>query len=238
VLDWMREQGERPDFCVVGEPTSSAQLGDTIKIGRRGSLNAKLTVTGVEGHVAYPHLADNPIPALLAILDRFVARRFGDASAQFDATNLEVVTIDVGNTATNVIPAAAKATVNIRFNTTHSGASLSAWLREEAAAAMQGRKARAELDIAISGEPFLTEAGPLSALMVRAVREITGRTPDLSTTGGTSDARFIAKMCPVAEFGLVNQTMHKADERVAVADLEQLAAVYHRMLTLALRAAA
>jgi succinyl-diaminopimelate desuccinylase len=235
VLDWMREHGERPDFCVVGEPTSSAHFGDTIKIGRRGSLNAKLVVTGVEGHVAYPHLADNPIPALMAILTRFLARRFGDASAQFDATNLEVVTIDVGNTATNVIPAQARATVNIRFNTAHSGASLSAWLREEVAAAMQGRMSRAEMDIAISGEPFLTQAGPLSALMVQAVQEVTGRTPDLSTTGGTSDARFIAKMCPVAEFGLVNQTMHKADERVAVSDLEQLATVYHRMLSLALR---
>jgi succinyl-diaminopimelate desuccinylase len=233
VLDWMREKGERPDFCVVGEPSSSAVLGDMIKIGRRGSMNGRLTVTGTEGHVAYPHLADNPIPALIAIVSRITARRFDDASAQFDATNLEVVSIDVGNPATNVIPREARANFNIRFNTAHSGASLSEWLRGEVAAAMQGRTSSASLDISISGEPFLTQAGRLSDLMVRAVRETTGQTPVLSTTGGTSDARFIARLCPVAEFGLVNQTMHKTDERVAVADLETLTAVYLRMLQLA-----
>ena len=238
ILDWMREKGERPDFCVVGEPSSSATLGDTIKIGRRGSLNGRLTVTGVEGHVAYPHLADNPIPALIAILSRLTARRFDDASAQFDATNLEIVSIDVGNPATNVIPREARANFNIRFNTAHSGASLSDWLRAETTAAMEGRRSAAALDIAISGEPFLTQAGPFSDLMVRAVRETTGQTPVLSTTGGTSDARFIARLCPVAEFGLVNQTMHKTDERVAVADLETLTAVYLRMLQLAFQGAA
>lgn len=237
VLDWMRERGERPDFCVVGEPSSSAVLGDMVKIGRRGSLNGRLTVTGVEGHVAYPHLADNPIPALIAILSRLTARRFEDSSAQFDATNLEVVSIDVGNTASNVIPREARASFNIRFNTTHTGASLSDWLRGDVAAAMTGRKATARLDISISGEPFLTQAGPFSDLVVRAVRDVTGRSPVLSTTGGTSDARFIAGMCPVAEFGLVNQTMHKTDERVAVADLEQLTAIYGRMLHLAFEGA-
>lgn len=238
VLDWMREKGEKPDFCIVGEPSSSAALGDTIKIGRRGSLNGRLTVTGIEGHVAYPHLADNPIPALIAIVSRLTARRFDDASAQFDATNLEVVSIDVGNPATNVIPREARANFNIRFNTAHSGASLTEWLRGEVAAAMEGRKSRAQLDIAISGEPFLTQAGAFSELAVRAVRDVTGRTPDLSTTGGTSDARFIAKLCPVAEFGLVNQTMHKTDERVAVADLKTLTAVYRRMLELSFGRAA
>jgi succinyl-diaminopimelate desuccinylase len=238
VLDWMHEHGERPDFCVVGEPSSSAVLGDMIKIGRRGSLNGRLTVTGVEGHVAYPHLADNPIPALIAILSRLTARQFADSNAQFDATNLEVVSVDVGNPATNVIPREARANFNIRFNTNHSGASLSNWLRSEVETAMQGRRSKAQLDISISGEPFLTQAGPFSDLMVRAVREVTGRTPVLSTTGGTSDARFIARMCPVAEFGLVNQTMHKTDERVAVKDLEQLSAVYRRMLSLAFEGAA
>lgn len=238
VLDWMREKGEKPDFCIVGEPSSSAALGDTIKIGRRGSLNGRLTVTGIEGHVAYPHLADNPIPSLIVILSRLTARRFDDASAQFDATNLEVVSIDVGNPATNVIPREARANFNIRFNTAHSGASLSEWLRREVAAAMEGRKSRAQLDIAVSGEPFLTQAGTFTELAVRAVRDVTGRTPDLSTTGGTSDARFIAKLCPVAEFGLVNQTMHKTDERVAVADLEALTAVYRRMLELSFGRAA
>jgi succinyl-diaminopimelate desuccinylase len=233
VLEWMRQHGEKPDFCVVGEPSSNAVLGDMVKIGRRGSLNGRLTVTGVEGHVAYPHLADNPIPALISILSRITARRFDDSSAQFDATNLEVVSVDVGNPATNVIPREARANFNIRFNTAHSGASLSEWLRGEVATAMQGRKSSAHLDFSVSGEPFLTQAGAFSDLMVRAVREVTGQTPVLSTTGGTSDARFIAKMCPVAEFGLVNQTMHKTDERVAVADLERLTAVYRRMLELA-----
>lgn len=238
VLDWMHEHGERPDFCVVGEPSSSAVLGDMIKIGRRGSLNGRLTVTGVEGHVAYPHLADNPIPALIAILSRLTARQFADSNAQFDATNLEVVSVDVGNPATNVIPREARANFNIRFNTNHSGASLSNWLQSEVETAMQGRRSKVQLDISISGEPFLTQAGPFSDLMVRAVREVTGRTPVLSTTGGTSDARFIARMCPVAEFGLVNQTMHKTDERVAVKDLEQLSTVYRRMLSLAFEGAA
>lgn len=238
VLDWMREHGEQPDFCVVGEPSSSAALGDMVKIGRRGSLNGRLTVTGVEGHVAYPHLADNPIPALIAILSRLTARRFNDASAQFDASNLEVVSVDVGNPATNVIPREARANFNIRFNTAHSGASLSDWLRSEVAVAMQGRTSVAQLDISVSGEPFLTQAGAFSDLVVRAVRDVTGRTPVLSTTGGTSDARFIARMCPVAEFGLVNQTMHKTDERVAVADLQQLTAIYRRMLHLAFEGAA
>jgi succinyl-diaminopimelate desuccinylase len=237
VLDWLRDHGERPDFCIVGEPSSSARLGDMVKIGRRGSLNGRLTVTGVEGHVAYPHLAENPIPALIAIVSRLTERRFDDANTNFDATNLEVVTIDVGNPATNVIPREARATFNIRFNTAHSGASLSDWLHHHVAAAMAGRKSTAHLDISISGEPFLTQQGPFSDLVVRAVRDVTGLTPVLSTTGGTSDARFIAKICPVAEFGLVNQTMHKTDERVATSDLLQLTAVYRRMLALAFEAA-
>lgn len=238
VLAWMREQGETPDFCIVGEPTSSTLLGDTIKIGRRGSLNGRLTVTGVEGHVAYPHLADNPIPALIAILSRLTARRFDDANAQFDASNLEIVSIDVGNPATNVIPKHARATFNIRFNTAQSGASLANWLRAEVTTAMAGRKSDAHLDISVSGEPFLTAPGKLSQLMAQAVRDITGLSPALSTTGGTSDARFIAQMCPVAEFGLVNETMHKTDERVATADLKRLTAIYHRMLALAFARAA
>jgi succinyl-diaminopimelate desuccinylase len=233
VLDWMRERGERPDFCVVGEPSSSARLGDMIKIGRRGSLTGRLTVTGVQGHVAYPQRADNPIPALIAALARVAGRRFDDATADFDASNLEITTVDVGNPANNVIPAEARAVFNIRFNTQQTSQGLSDWLQGEVRAAMAGRTAHARLDISVSGEPFLTKPGPLTKLMAQAIREVTGVEPALSTTGGTSDARFITRLCPVAEFGLVGQTMHKADERVAAADIDALTRVYRRMLQLA-----
>jgi succinyl-diaminopimelate desuccinylase len=230
ILQWMAERQIRPDFCVVGEPTSQSILGDTIKIGRRGSLNGRIAITGAEGHVAYPHLAHNPIPILLAILNRLLARRFDDKCAQFDASNLEVVSIDVGNTATNVIPGQAKATFNIRFNTAHSGQGLCEWIRREAAAAAAGQNIKIDLDLAVSGEPFLTEPGVWTDMMREAIRAVTGRTPVLSTTGGTSDARFISRYFPVAEFGLVGHTMHKPNECVSIAELEQLSAIYSAML--------
>ncbi|HAH11444.1 MAG TPA: succinyl-diaminopimelate desuccinylase [Alphaproteobacteria bacterium] len=230
VLEWMQARGEVPTFCLVGEPTSESVLGDMIKIGRRGSLTGRLTVRGVEGHVAYPHRAQNPIPGLVSILQRLTAHRFGDANAQFDATNLEVVTVDVGNRATNVIPAEARATFNIRFNPTQTGDGLSQWLRAEVARGMDGHAGQAELTLNVGGEPFLTEPSALSHIVADAIQQVTGRTPVFSTTGGTSDARYISKVCPVAEFGLVGLTMHKTDERVSLADLAQLQAVYAGVL--------
>jgi succinyl-diaminopimelate desuccinylase len=227
-LERLAGDGEAIDFCVVGEPTNPRKLGEMVKHGRRGSLTGRLAVHGVQGHVAYPHLADNPIPRLIRTLSALTQAKLDDGDADFQPSNLEVVTIDVGNPATNVIPARAEATFNIRFSPKHSGASLTEWLRQVCAATA----GRHELAVAVSGEPFLTRPGPLTELLVRAIREETGLTPELSTTGGTSDARFIARVCPVAEFGLVGQTMHKADERAAVADLEALARIYRRLLDL------
>ncbi len=228
VLERLEQDGEAIDCCVVGEPTNPGKLGEMVKHGRRGSLTGRLAVLGAQGHVAYPHLADNPIPRLVRTLAALTEARLDDGDAEFQPSNLEVVTIDVGTPATNVIPARAEAVFNIRFSPKHSGASLSAWLRE-ACAAQAGRH---ELAIEIGGEPFLTGPGRLTALLAQAIQEETGLTPELSTTGGTSDARFIARRCPVAEFGLVGQTMHKADERAAVADLEALARIYRRLLDL------
>ena len=226
VLAWMRQQGEVIDHCLVGEPTNPEALGEMIKHGRRGSLNGRLTVPGVQGHVAYPHLAENPIPRLLAMLSRLTARSLDRGNAHFPASNLEVTTIDVGNPTSNLIPAAARASFNIRFNTEHSGETLSGWLSEQCEAV----GGEFDLDIAISGEPFLTEPGRFTELIRQTIEEVTGRAAVLSTTGGTSDARFIAAHCPVAEFGLVGRTMHKTDECVALADLAALAEIYERLL--------
>ena len=226
VLDWLAERDERLDHCLVGEPTNPGQLGEMIKNGRRGSLNAWITARGTAGHVAYPHLADNPLPRLTQLLARLQDRRFLDAGEQFQETNLEVTGLGVDNTATNVIPDAAHARLNIRFNTNHSGNSLSAWLREQCETAA----APCEIEIQVSGEPFLTPPGPFTELLVAAIREETGLTPALSTTGGTSDARFIKNHCPVAEFGLISQTMHKIDEQVPADDVERLARIYARIL--------
>ena len=222
VLDWLAEQGERLDCCIVGEPTNPQSLGQMIKIGRRGSLNGKLKVLGTQGHAAYPHLADNPIPKLLAMLTAITAAPLDQGSEHFDASTLALTTIDVGNPATNVIPAEARAGFNIRFNDLHSGASLEAWLRQ----CFDAVTTAYELEVEVSGESFLTPPGPLSLALGRAIATVTGREAELSTTGGTSDARFIKNFCPVAEFGLVGQSMHKADERVAVADLEALTRIY------------
>lgn len=226
MLEWLEERGEIIDHCVVGEPTNPARLGDMIKIGRRGSLNAALTVMGARGHVAYPHLADNPIPRLLDTLRALQSHRLDDGTAHFDPSNLEITSVDVGNAATNVIPATATARLNIRFNDLHTGASLSQWIRDVCAAHAGAH----EVNIHVSGEAFLTQPGFLSDLVAAAVHDVTGRTPELSTTGGTSDSRFIKNMCPVLDFGLVGKTMHKADERAALADIQNLTLIYRRVL--------
>ncbi len=229
VLEWLADRGERLDHCLVGEPTNPASLGEMVKIGRRGSLNGHLTVHGAQGHTAYPHLADNPVHRLVRMLDALIAEPLDDGTEHFQPSTLQITTVDVGNPATNVIPAAARATFNIRFNDRHTGASLEHWLRERCDATA-GEGGRYELAVKVSGEAFLTPPGPLSDIVVEAVREELGVTPELSTTGGTSDARFIKDYCPVAEFGLVGQTMHKTDERVAVADIEALARIYSGVL--------
>jgi len=226
MLRWLAERDERLDHCLVGEPTNPAELGEMVKIGRRGSLTGRLSVEGTQGHVAYPHLADNPIPRLVAMLARLSARRLDEGNAHFQPSNLEITTVDVGNAANNVIPAVARATFNIRFNTEHTAEALSAWLRAEC----DGVGGAYDLQISVGGEPFLTEPGPFTALIAEAVAEVTGRRPELSTTGGTSDARFIQKYCPVAEFGLAGRTMHKVDEQVPVADVVALSRIYRRIL--------
>ncbi|MET0744902.1 MAG: succinyl-diaminopimelate desuccinylase [Microvirga sp.] len=230
LLDWARERGERFDHCVLGEPTNPERLGEMIKIGRRGSLTGQLAVEGRQGHVAYPHLADNPIPGLLRLIDGLLRAPLDRGTAHFDASNLEVTTVDVGNAASNVIPAAARATFNIRFNDTWSPETLRAEIERrlrEAAGGSIRYGLRFEPTNAVA---FLTEPGPFVEVVAEAVRAETGLAPRLSTTGGTSDARFIVKDCPVVEFGLVGRTMHGVDERVAVADLDRLAAVYRRVL--------
>jgi succinyl-diaminopimelate desuccinylase len=226
VLDWMEARGERPDHCLVGEPTSAHKLGDMAKIGRRGSMNAHIIVRGAQGHVAYPDRADNPVTRLVAFLHAVKARLLDSGNAHFQASNLEVTNIQVGNDTENMIPAQAKARLNIRFNTEHSGATLSAWLQE----LLHQHAPQHELNIRISGEAFLSPPGKLSALVSDSVRAVTGLAPTLSTTGGTSDARFIQRLCPVIEFGLVGQSMHKVDEHVAVADIHALRAIYAHMI--------
>lgn len=222
VLGWMAERGEVIDACLVGEPTNPLRLGDMIKIGRRGSLNGHLTVRGTQGHVAYPQLADNPISRLLAMLAELTGRPLDDGSEHFQPSHLEVTTIDVGNRATNVIPAEASAAFNIRFNDRHTARDLSAWLRERCDTV----GGNYELTLSVSGEAFITLPGTFSETVAEAVGAATGRRPALSTTGGTSDARFIKDYCPVVEFGLVGQTMHRVDEHVSLADLATLTDIY------------
>ncbi|MCB1332343.1 MAG: succinyl-diaminopimelate desuccinylase [Roseivivax sp.] len=230
LLDWMERQGERMSVCLVGEPTCPDHMGQMMKIGRRGSLSAWVTVTGVQGHSAYPHRAVNPVSAMARLMDRLASRRLDEGTAHFDASTLAVVGIDTGNPATNVIPAECRATVNIRFNDLHSGASLSDWLRAQAADLDAECGTRTDVMVKISGESFLTPPGPLSELVARSVTAETGVTPEMSTSGGTSDARFVKAHCPVVEFGLVGKTMHQVDERVEVAQIHQLKAIYGRIL--------
>ena len=224
LIETMRARDLIPDLCLVGEPTSVARLGDTVKIGRRGSVNMWISVAGSEGHVAYPHLADNPIPKLVRILAAIDAIRLDEGSEWFQPSNIEVTDLEVGNPATNVIPPEAKARLSIRFNDLHCGEELVARIRE----IVEGEGGT--LLARISGEAFLTPPGPLSALVSEAITAETGIVPELSTTGGTSDARFLSKLCPVVEFGLCNATMHKRDEAVAVADLEVLVRIYRRII--------
>ena len=223
LIDFMREQGPQPDLCLVGEPTSVNRLGDMMKIGRRGSVNIWLEVQGTQGHVAYPHLADNPIPRLVAMLADLDALALDEGTDWFQPSNLEVTEIDVPNDAHNVIPAVAKARISIRFNDLHSGATLSEKVGEIAE-----KHGGSALPI-ISGEPFLTPPGAFSDTIAAAVKAETGVDPEPSTTGGTSDARFLRSVCPVIEFGLVNATMHKTNEAVAVEDLAALSRIYARI---------
>lgn len=230
LLDHMDQSGEAMSVCLVGEPTCPEKMGEMIKIGRRGSMSAWVTVTGVQGHSAYPHRAKNPLPAMARLMDRLASHELDRGTAHFDASTLAVVTIDTGNPATNVIPAECRATVNIRFNDSHSGASLSDWLRSEAALVAAEFGVEIDMKIKISGESFVTPPGALSELVSKAVEAETGVVPVLSTSGGTSDARFVKDHCPVVEFGLVGQTMHQVDERVEVAQIHQLKRIYSRIL--------
>lgn len=227
ILDRMAARGLKPDLCLVGEPTSVERLGDMIKIGRRGSVNIWIDVPGKQGHVAYPHLADNPIPKLVAALTEIEAITLDAGNAWFQPSNIEVTDITVGNPATNVIPARATARLSIRFNDEQNGPDLAARIET----IIHAHAPEAKVDARISGEAFLTEPGRLSAMVCDAITARTGLTPSLSTTGGTSDARFIAAICPVVEFGLVNATMHKLDEAVAVEDLATLADIYADLIT-------
>ncbi len=222
LISHMQARGSIPDLCLVGEPTSVNRLGDMMKVGRRGSVNMWISVTGAQGHVAYPHLADNPIPKLVAILAEIDAIKLDEGTEFFQPSNIEVTTVDVGNPATNVIPAKAEARLSIRFNDLHSGEELVERIRAIV-------EPRGTLRAMISGEAFLTPPGELSDAVSAVVTEVIGITPEASTTGGTSDARFLSKICPVVEFGLCNATMHKLDEAVAIADLDTLAEIYRRV---------
>lgn len=228
VLEWLAARGEALDACLVGEPTSATELGDMIKIGRRGSLTGRLTVHGVQGHTAYPHLADNAAHRLVAMLHALTSAELDRGSEHFQPSTLQVSTIDVGNPAANVIPATASAVFNIRFNDRWTGGGLKHWIGERLSAV----GGRYELDVRVSGESFLVGPGIVSDPLAEAIRRVTGRVPELSTTGGTSDARFLHAYCPVAEFGLVGQTMHKADERVDLTDLAALTEIYRTFLDL------
>ena len=227
MVEWIRAHDHLPDVCVVGEPTNPDRLGDVIKNGRRGSLSCQLTVDGVQGHVAYPHLADNPIVRLLAMLAPVNGVTLDGGNDYFDASTAHITSIDTGNAAGNVTPATVSARFNIRFNTEHKADDLIGWLEEH----FNRIGGNWQADWRVSAEPFVTPAGPLTDLMQAAITEVTGKNAELSTSGGTSDARFITHLCPVAEFGLVGQTMHKVDEHVSIADIDQLTAIYLAMLT-------
>jgi succinyl-diaminopimelate desuccinylase len=230
LLDYMDAAGEQMSVCLVGEPTCPNKMGEMIKIGRRGSLNAHFRVIGKQGHAAYPHRANNPLPAMMRLMDQLASHKLDEGTDHFDPSTLAVVTVDTGNPATNVIPADCRATVNIRFNDMHSGASLSKWLEEQATAISEAFGVKVDVTVKISGESFITPPGDLSDLVSKAVAAETGVTPELSTSGGTSDARFVKSHCPVVEFGLVGQSMHAVDENVEIVQIHQLKAIYTRIL--------
>lgn len=231
LLDWMAAKGEAMSVCLVGEPTCPEVMGEAIKIGRRGSLTVWLTIQGVQGHSAYPHRARNPLPAMARLVDRLSSHELDLGTDHFDPSTLAVVSIDTGNTATNVIPASCQAAINVRFNDAHSSQSIVDWIGDEAGQITEAFDVDVDIKVKVSGESFLTPPGNLSDLVAAAVEAETGVTPVLSTSGGTSDARFVKDHCPVVEFGLVGKTMHQVDERVAVAQIEQLKAIYKRILT-------
>jgi succinyl-diaminopimelate desuccinylase len=226
VLGWLAERNETLDACIVGEPTNPNKLGEMVKIGRRGSISGWLTVHGMQGHTAYPHLADNPLPSMIAMLGAITSEELDDGTDHFQPSNLQLTTIDVGNTATNIIPGEVQAAFNIRFNDLHTSESLMTWLKEK----FDAIGGDYDVEFQITGEAFLTPPGKLSSLLSEAVEKTTGIKPDLSTTGGTSDARFIKDFCPIAEFGLISQTMHKVDECARLSDMEQLTNIYELFL--------
>ncbi|MBF9045551.1 succinyl-diaminopimelate desuccinylase [Rhodobacterales bacterium LSUCC0031] len=230
ILDWMRETGERMDICIVGEPTSVTHIGDMVKIGRRGSMTAHFEVIGKQGHSAYLHKALNPMPAVALLAHRLSSHVLDHGTDHFDPSTLSVTTIDTGNAASNVIPARTRMTVNLRFNDLHSGTALTEWLRAQADAVAAEMGVAITMQSQISGEAFLTPPGPLSELVTRAIRQETNQSPVLSTTGGTSDARFVKDHCAVVECGLVGHRMHEVDERVWIDDIHDLKRIYGRML--------
>lgn len=230
LLDWMKSEGEAMDVCLVGEPTCPTQMGEMMKIGRRGSLSAWITVTGQQGHSAYPHRARNPLPAIARLVDRLSAHELDKGSAHFDPSTLVVVSVETGNQTTNVIPAKCHATVNVRFNDLHTGDGLTVWLQSHLDRLAEEFDVETDMRVKISGESFLTPPGPLSDLVAAAVESETGILPVLSTSGGTSDARFVKDHCPVVEFGLVGETMHQVDERVEIKQIQTLKSIYGRIL--------
>lgn len=231
MLDWLKARDEVLDACLVGEPSNPKALGDEIKIGRRGSMNANLVVHGKQGHAAYPNIAENPVPKLARIIDRLSSTKLDDGTANFQPSNLQVTVISVPNTASNVIPGKAEATLNVRYNDLWSRPKIESWVRETAAAAAAELDARVDLKFSGTGDVFLTQPGPLVTTLEDAVKSVTGRVPQLTTGGGTSDARFIKDHCPVVEFGLVNATIHQVDEHTSVADLEALTSIYSRFIS-------
>jgi succinyl-diaminopimelate desuccinylase len=231
IVETLLSEGERIDHCLVGEPTSAAALGDMIKVGRRGSLNCLLTVEGVQGHVAYPHRAANPVPVLIALLHKLATHKLDDGFPEFQPSNLEVTDLEVGNPAHNVIPALASARLNIRFNPTWKGAELVAWIEGLCREAETGFNGRVVLTPTISGEAFFTQPDRFVNIVSEAVEAVVGRKPELSTSGGTSDARFFRALCPVLEFGLLGTTMHMVDERTPVAEVEALTRIYEGVIT-------
>ncbi|WP_298295392.1 succinyl-diaminopimelate desuccinylase [uncultured Litoreibacter sp.] len=230
LLDWMSEQGEAMTGCLVGEPTCPNEMGEMMKIGRRGSMTAYFKVKGVQGHSAYPHRALNPVPVMARLVDQLDRHEMDQGTDHFDASTLAVTTIDTGNPANNVIPAECRATVNIRFNDAHSSGSIAQWLQSVADALAEESGATISMQVKVSGESFVTPPGELSAMVATAVEAETGKVPEMSTSGGTSDARFVKDHCPVVEFGLVGKTMHQVDERVRVDQIHQLKAIYGRIL--------
>jgi succinyl-diaminopimelate desuccinylase len=226
VLEWLAEQGEILDACLVGEPTNPEVLGEMVKIGRRGSVTGQLTVSGRQGHVAYPHLADNPVHRIARMVAALTGEPLDEGSDHFQPSSLQVSTLDVGNPASNVIPAEARATFNVRFNDLHDSAGVEAWVRRR----LDAVGGAYDLSMRVSGESFLTPPGRLSEVIVAAVEGVTGSRPELSTTGGTSDARFIKDYCPVAEFGLVGRSMHQVDECSALEDVTTLTRIYRAVL--------